>query len=154
MHLTQLSLCCFSAVLIASSFCFPVTLILERWVSFSFLNSTVRSDVPSSLALKAKACLYLCHLNSVVTCCRSEEIFSWKSYLAKYRLPFVHASLGLCLHCTPCFMHFQALSTPQPPPSASHNFLTILVLEQKWTNSTLPGLALSIELEPGQNQIF
>lgn len=119
-------------------------LILERCLSFSFLNSAVRSDVPGSLALKRKAHLYLCHLTSVVTC-RSEEIFPWKSYLAKYRLPFVHAVLGLCL--------LYPLSYAHPLPLlASHSFLTILVLGQKWTNSALPRLAFSIKLEPGRNQ--
>lgn len=119
-------------------------LILERRLSFSFPNSAVRSDVPGSLALKRRARLYLCHLTSVVTC-RSEEIFPWKSYLAKYRLPFVHAVLGLCL--------LYPLSYAHPLPLlASHSFLTIFVLGQKWTNSALPRLASSIKLELGRNQ--
>lgn len=150
----QLFLCCSRAVLILFSFCFSVILILERWAAFSLLNATGWSDVPSSLALRPKACLYLCHLTSVVTCCRSEEIFSWKSYLAKYRLPFVRAFLGLCLlHAlfytfpTPLPLHF---TPPCPPPlAASHNFLTILILRQKWTNSALPVLASPMELQPG-----
>lgn len=116
----QLFLCCCRAVLILFSLCFSVILILERWAAFSLLNATGWSDVPSSLALRPKARLYLCHLTSVVTCCRSEEIFSWKSYLAKYRLPFVHAFLGLCLlHAlfytfpTPLPLHFTPpISTP------------------------------------------
>lgn len=110
LHFSFLS--CFNAALTPSSLCFWVILILERWVSFSFLNSTERLDVPSSLALKPNTCLYLCHLTSVVTCCRSAEIFPWKPYLAKYRLPFVRAFLRLCL------LHalFYALPAPTAPP--------------------------------------
>lgn len=146
-HFSFLS--CFNAVLMPPSLCFWVILILERWVSFSFLNSTVRSDVPSSLALKPKACLYLCHLTSVGTCCRSAEIFSWKPYLAKYRLPFVRAFLRQCL------LHalFYALSAPTPPPPP-HNFLIILVLGQKMNTFSLLVLAWAIEQEPGLSQIL
>lgn len=143
----QLSLGCFNTVLKPSSsgsVFLSVILILERCLSFSFPNSAVRSDVPGSLALKRKARLYLCHLTSVVTC-RSEEILPWKSYLAKYRLPFVHDVLGPCLPYPLSYAH-------PLPLLASHSFLTILVLGQKWTNSALPTLAPSIKLEPGQNQ--
>lgn len=141
----QLSQFQYSSETILIRFCFSFIYPDSGKVSFFFL-SKFSSEIRCSrfTGFERKARLYLCHLTSVVTC-RSEEIFPWKSYLAKYRLPFVHAVLGLCL--------LYPLSYAHPLPLlASHSFLTILVLGQKWTNSALPRLAFSIKLEPGRNQ--
>ena len=53
---------------LSSFFFFPPSVIftLERWVTFSLVNLTVRSDAPSSMNWKRKTIPYLCNLHSVV----------------------------------------------------------------------------------------